>query len=385
MSDVARRDPSSSGTKGRFRGRSVVIVVLVVVLVVAGFFWLRHKSPPPLTAPIANQYTVVGNKIIGPTGQQFIPEGIVVFGLSLSDWQAQVSSDRQDIAAIASFWHGNTVRLQVAPTNLLFGHDRTAFLAAVKSEVSYALSLGLDVWISAQYEHVSSLSMPNQSTQKFWQEIAPIYRSDPRVWFDLFNEPRLGGRKKSAASVWDTWENGSSRYVGMQVLVNTIRATGAKNVILAEGLIYAHTLSQVPSHALTGGNIVYEVHAYFVQPGFSTPASWVSNWGDLSSRYAVVVGEWSEYQSQKTSCVRDPRTLVPEFLNYLSDHDIGLIAWALLPGVLIRGTNVRDPTTFSSTAPYACVLARMQDGQGAGASVLAYFATHSRAAPAITG
>jgi hypothetical protein len=385
MSDVASSDASSWVTKGRFRGRSVVIVVLVVILLVAGFLWLRHKSPPPLTVPISNQYTVVGNKIIGPTGKQFIPEGIVVLGLSLPDWQAYVSSDENDIAAIADFWHANAVRLQIAPTNLLFGHNTSSFLAAVKKEVSYALSLGLDVWISAQYEHVSSLGMPNQSTQRFWKDIAPIYRSNTRVWFDLFNEPRLGGRNKSAASAWNTWQNGSGKYVGMQALVDTIRATGAKNIILAEGMMYAHTLDEVPSHMLHGGNIVYEVHAYFIQPGFSTPASWASNWGDLSSKLAVVVGEWSEYQSQKTSCVRDPRTLVPEFLDYLSSHDIGLIAWALLPGVLIRGTNVRDPTTFSSTAPYLCTASRQPDGQGAGASVLAYFATHSHPAPAIAG
>jgi hypothetical protein len=373
----------------RLRGRSIAVVILVLVLVGVGIVVVRHRSNnKPGTGPQASgSYKVVGNKIIGPTGAQFVPEGITIFGLSEQNWQSNVSTDEQKIAAIAGFWHGNTVRVQVAPTDLS-GADGAAFLSAVNKEVSYSLSLGLDVWISAQYEHTSDISMPDQSTLAFWQKVAAIYKSNPRVWFDLFNEPRLSLGSKSQAALWNIWQNGGTHrgYVGMQQLVNAIRSTGAMNIILAEGMEFARSLALLPSHVLQGSNIVYEVHGYFVNPGFNTAASWPANWGNLSSRFAIVVGEWSEFESQTHDCVSDPRTLVPEFLDYLSSHDIGLIAWQLGPGILINGTNLRDPTTFSPTTPYKCsdgVKAANQ--QGAGAMVLAYFSKYSHPVPGISG
>jgi endoglucanase len=375
-----------------FRRRHAVVILVLILVVAGGLIWVvhHHSTPQVGPPPVGGRYSVVGNKIIGPTGKQFIPEGIVVFGLSEPNWQSHLVSDKAQIAAIAEFWHANTVRLQVAPNNLLTGPNTALFLTYLKEEVSYALSLGLDVWISAQDEHTGAVPMPTQATVQFWQKVAPIYAAKPRVWFDLFNEPRLKAGKGHAGSaalssdIWSIWQNGNKQYVGMQTLVNTVRATGATNIILAEGIDFARTLSQLPSHLLHGRNIVYDVHAYFVKPRFSSPSDWGGNWGNLSGRYAIVVGEWSEFEGQKGACVSDPRTLIPEFLNYLTSHHIGLIAWWLGPGVLTQGSNLRDPTTLSSTEPYVCGQGVVRPNeQGAGALVLSYFAQQSHPPPAV--
>lgn len=75
---------------------------------------------------------------------------------------------------------------------------------------------------------------------------------------------------------------------------------------------------------------------------------------------------------------------MPEFLQYLSSHDIGLIAWSLVPGVLVTGDDLAQPTTFVPGQPFVC--GGRSNGpddppQGAGADVLAYMVAHSTPAP----
>ena len=87
--------------------------------------------------------------------------------------------------------------------------------------------------------------------------MAGHYASNPRVMFDLFNEPYPLGTFRTQLQTWDTWQNGGGTYVGMQSLVNTIRSAGATNVVVAEGPDHDQDLSLVMSHLLTGGNIAY--------------------------------------------------------------------------------------------------------------------------------
>jgi endoglucanase len=65
------------------------------------------------------------------------------------------------------------------------------------------------------------------------------------VFFDLYNEPRLAtDATDSPDATWNLWRNGGPstvdgttyQFVGMQALVDRIRATGANNVIVAGGL-----------------------------------------------------------------------------------------------------------------------------------------------------
>jgi endoglucanase len=335
---------------------------------------------------LAGPYTVQGNEIVGSNGKPFVPYGITVAGLSQSDWAANIGSDEAQIAATARYWHGNTVRLQVAPPNLLRGYPyNRPYLAAVEQEVAAAQRSGLVVILSAQYENTTHLQMPNTSTGQFWRLIASRYRRDLGVWFDLFNEPELdpdrgnpGNKQAAEQFYWDLWQNGGYGYVGMQSLVNVIRGTGARNVILAEGLAVAKTLAGLPGHMLTGGNVAYAVHPYFSAAYWATPQGWESNWGFLTGEVPVVADEWGEFQKAGYECVPQAPTLVPAFLSYLAEHHVGLIAWALVPGALIRGTNLDDPTAFNPGVTWRCVNTNGgPPSQGAGQLIQDFFAAHS--------
>jgi len=339
----------------------------------------RLPAKKPAAPPGVSAYTVRANVILGPDGKPFVPYGITIIGLAASNWQGSFGWDEAQIAAIARYWHGNTVRIQVAPPDLFDASPyNTRYLAAVEEAVATAQDYGLNVILSAQYERTTNQVMPNAVTARFWQLIAATYKDDPGVWFDLFNEPGITPVPAADPRDWDIWQNGGNGFVGMQTLVNVVRATGARNVVLAEGLEKARTLAGLPGHWLTGGNVAYAVHPYFAGPYWSTPQAWEANWGDLTGTVPVVADEWGEFQTTGGSCVNKAPALVPYFLSYLSDRQVGLVAWSLLPGVLIRGNNLDDPTAFNSGVAWTCKSANPgPKAQGAGQIVRDYFFTHS--------
>jgi endoglucanase len=395
--------PHSDRRRARIVTALCVVAALLLVAVVLVIWRSRstHQSSAPSstqpkateapttvpsggTTPASTTYAVAGNEILA-NGVPFVPYGITVFGIANRNWQSQVTSDEAQIVATATIWHGNTVRLQVSPTDLFRSQPYDEeYLKAIKQEVSTAQARGLNVILSAQYERTGRIPMPDASTASFWKLVAPLYAHDPGVWFDLFNEPRLGHQIVPTPEEWNTWRNGGSGYVGFQTLVNEVRAVAPDNVILAEGLDLAETLAGLPGHELTGSRVIYAIHPYLSR-AFATPTDWNTDWGNLSERLPVVADEWGERQGGGT-CQPNAPSLVPTFLSYLAGHHIGLIAWALQSNVLIQGTNLSDPTTFAPGVPFLCnrngrksaATATTDDGEGAGADVLAYFAVHSR-------
>jgi hypothetical protein len=338
---------------------------------------------------------VSGNHLVDTQGQVMVPYGMTVFGLALQDWQDQAAQDDRQITAAITQWCSNYVRLQVAPANLLSASpENAAYLAAVQSEVSFALRYDDNVILSAQTERWSDHQLaanPTEQTIRFWQVLAPIYAHNPRVWFDVFNEPRL-----KAGDVWNIWQNGAvvagQQYVGMQQLVSAVRAAaGDTNLVLVDGPHSGSTLSEVGSHLIKGANIAYAVHPY----GQKSPAVWNSHFGDAAATVPVVADEWAEWDARKHGqCSTASAAYVPEFVAYLRQHQIGLGGWGLLPGVLVTSTSAFTPTQITST--YACALTPAEtavvaqnevsngsqpvpQAQGAGQLLQDYFRQYARA------
>ena len=112
-------------------------------------------------------------------------------------------------------------------------------------------------------------AMPDQRSVDFWTTVATRYKSNPNVAFDLYNEPH-----NATDTVWrdgGTVTSSGVTYVatGMQKLYDTVRATGAGNLVFASGNNWASTFPSAPlTHTK---NLVYGVHAYTCPSG--TPQS----------------------------------------------------------------------------------------------------------------
>jgi Cellulase (glycosyl hydrolase family 5) len=325
--------------------------------------------------PVA-PFRVVGNHLVDARGHDFIPYGMTINGLAHPGWQAHVGPDLRHIRATATTWCANTVRIQAAPSNLL-AHPSSgrpynrAFLAALMAQVTLARRLGLAVVLTAQTEDTTLAPGPTTQTIQYWRVLEEHLQGQGGIMFDLFNEPRLWAG--SVSRTWMLWQKGGRyhgvSYLGMQTLANRLRRDHIGRIFWIEGPFVANALpDQLLQHEITGENMVYDVHH---PRGTHSPRNWWEQFGELSVRVnePVVLGEWAQYAAPKTECWPDARRTVPAFLQYLHVHKIGLVVWALKPGVLVQRTgNGTTPTVLK--ANYAC---RAGLDQGAGALIQQYF------------
>ena len=373
-----------------------------------------------LSATVAS-FSVKGNEVLLPDGRIFVPEGISIYGgLEDTDYMENTANLDAQIIASALYWHANTVRLQVSETNL-FDHLKrgqtynTQFLSELIREVKLARSYNLAVVINDQTEFTSNLPAPTKVTAKFWQVMGQTFGNWPYVIFDLFNEPRLTTanvnhvnlQKKgirlllhinqlniphhrhktqhaTPTSMWNYWKYGGKlggiSYVGMQNLVNQIRSAGYNNLVWVEGLSWGQSLPS-GQYLLSGTNIVYSFH----HVNLNRQSYWRFI-GNLAAIRPVVDGEWSQYQSPWEECYSSAPLNAPKYLNYLKLHNVGLIAWSLQAGSLLKGRisitpannnspgdpihpyQLKTPSSFSKN--YQC---NNHYGEGVGSLIKRYF------------
>ena len=208
------------------------------------------------------------------------------------------------------------------------GNPNYKYMSAVRELTGYALSLGLKVVLNDQTEnsigYSSHTQLPDFATKMFWEYMAGYYVNNPNVIFDIFNEPRRCN--------WSQWYNAFQR------IVNDLRHQGINNTFWIEGIVWGSTLEGMP--LLTGKNLVYSFH----HPGCTwqyncqiTEAEWYNSFGYLAKEgIPVVDGEITFYNGGFDL----PTPKIHQFLSYLFNLHIGLMAWSELGGVLNGRTGL---------------------------------------------
>lgn len=230
--------------------------------------------------------------------------------------------DDASIRAIAD-WKANTVRIPLNEEcwlgldNIKPEYRGTNYVNAVKGLVDRVLAHGMTPivelhWTYGQYTGNSSgcadvhascqKPMPDsQYTPAFWTSVANTFKHDRRVVFDLFNEPYPDRATSTAAQAWTCWRDGGScpgigyEVAGMQDLVDSVRATGSRNLVLVPGIAYSNDLSQWLAHAPTDptGNLAAAWHVYNFNSCADT-ACWDATLAPVAARVPLVAGEIGE-------------------------------------------------------------------------------------------
>jgi len=138
----------------------------------------------------------------------------------------------------------------------------------------------------------------------FWTSVANTFKNNSRVLFDLYNEPYPDNNQNTTAA-WTclrdgclaTYPNDGSTYtsVGTQSLVNTIRATGATNIIMVPGVQFTNVLAQWVLYKPTdsANNLVASWHSYSDQ--ICVPQScWDSQIAPVLANAPLITGELGE-------------------------------------------------------------------------------------------
>jgi endoglucanase len=146
--------------------------------------------------------------------------------------------------------------------------------------------------------------MPNTDhSVPFWSQAASHFKSMPNVIFDLFNEPYPD--RTSGNDAWRCFKDGGScpginyNVAGYQTLVNTVRGTGAKNVVMIGGLSYSNDLSQWLNYRINDplNQLAASTHIYnFNLCSYSS--CWENQLFPVSQQVPLIVGEFGENDCQ---------------------------------------------------------------------------------------
>lgn len=233
-----------------------------------------------------------------------------------------------DYQAMAS-WGFNVVRIALNQGFWLEGSSVYApgYKATVDQNVQWAEDAGLDVILDLHWTDKGNFAntpdqqrMADTHSITFWQSVATRYKDDGRVQYELYNEPR--------DIPWEVWQNGGDsgdgfQVVGMQELYDTVRATGADNLVIIGGLRWAYDLSGVPAHRIQGYNIVYASHVY--DYGDKQPSVWDQDWGFLTATDPVIVTEFGSSANCSGSWNQ-------QVIDYAAARGVSWTGWAWFPG-----------------------------------------------------
>jgi hypothetical protein len=187
-------------------------------------------------------------------------------------------------------------------------------------------------------KNIGQHRMPDRHSLEFWKDVAAVYRNHPAVLFDLYNEPHDVS--------WDVWLRGGKvterdrrtrrgwtfEAVGMQTLLDAVRQTGAKNVVVVGGLNWAYDMSGFLAGKQlsdpTGNGVVYANHAYPFKG--DTVEQWVKKMKAAASNVPVIVSEFGS-EARGTASRERAQRWVRDVLIALNEHDWDWIAWDLHP------------------------------------------------------
>ncbi len=152
----------------------------------------------------------------------------------------------------------------------------------------------------------------------FWTSVATKFKNDPAVLLDLYNEPN---------SISDAcWRDGCMtpegwQAAGMQLLINTIRATGATQPILLSGNRYGNDLSGwlnfKPRDPLE--SLVASAHTYNFN-GCISEACWNSTFRPVAAAVPLVSAEIGE-----DDCAHG---FIDTYMDWLDSVGAGYLGWS---------------------------------------------------------
>lgn len=148
---------------------------------------------------------------------------------------------------------------------------------------------------------------------EFWSFIAPRYKDNPYVIFEIFNEPIYPDN-------WDQWKNEIA-----QPTVNLIRQLAPNNLIIVGAPFWtSHVLGAV-NNPIVGTNIIYAAHIYPNQ----SAVNWDRDYKPIADRYPLFITEWG-YQNESNPSSTSRGTTsgfgIP-FMKWLDQKQLSWTAW----------------------------------------------------------
>ena len=327
---------------------------------------LAYVAPEaPQKSKWPQELHVEGNKVLGKDGKPVWLQGVNVVSL---EFLVQGDHLLKSALVAVDTWKSNIIRL---PVKEEYWFARTggqkdggaAYRELVENVITLVANRGAYVLLD-----LHRFRAPKQEHAEFWKDAAMKFKDHPAVLFDLFNEPH--------GTSWEVWRDGGFvaekkkpadedafltpeekakgaqgfQSIGMQALVDAVRSTGARNIVVTGGLDWAYDLSGIANgFALkdtSGNGIIYSTHIY----------PWKRGWQEkvlvVADKHPILVGEVGadikKMDFIPADAQEDPYTWVPDMLGFMQKHRLHWTGFSFHPAatpVMITGWDY-TPTPF---------------------------------------
>lgn len=317
--------------------RNVALLLPAILLLVL----LGQPVIAQQTAPAGLH--VSGNRIADANGTPVQLRGVNRSGTEyMCLGSAQVFDGPFDQASVDAMrsWQINIVRLPVNEDCWLGinglpagGMSAATYRQTIVSYVNLLASSGIASIIDLQWAapgaSVSNglVPMPDADhASAFWTSVATTFGSSNLVVFDLFNEPFPDNNADTLAA-WICLRDGGTcpgvgyTAVGTQSLVNTIRATGATNVIMVPGVQFTNVLSQWLTYKPTDplNNLAAAWHSYAGQ-ACSAQSCFDGVIAPVAASVPLIAAEIGQNDCQ--------HTYIDPLMTWLDGHQANYLGWA---------------------------------------------------------
>lgn len=303
---------------------------------------------------------VDGNRLLRADGTEAWLQGVSVDSLQ---WSNAGESTVASVIAAIEVWKANVVRLPMSGKRW-FGQTEgqsdngAAYRAVIAQAVKAASSRG--AWLILDLHRFGA---PEEADVAFWKDAAAVYKDDPAVIYELFNEPHdipwavwrdggdVDGGRKAGVVAENAEQLARRTSTGMQALVDAVRGTGAGNLVLAGGLDYAYDISGIlQGFALDsrGGNgLAYVTHVY------PWKSSWQEKFLETAKIHPVVMTEVGcdqvRYDFIPAERFEDPYGWAPDMIACIQRNRIHWTAFSFHPRCgppMLADTETFAPTPF---------------------------------------
>ncbi|MBV9280935.1 MAG: cellulase family glycosylhydrolase, partial [Chloroflexi bacterium] len=372
LARVARRADAGRGTLHVVTGGKVYLVIRtecawrIAVTRLAAPAPSPTPTPSPTMTPAPGATTtsglalrVEGNRLVNGRGQAVRLLGVNVPGSAqciptgphTPPGIFAFPSATQTAAAIAG-WDANVVRVTLNEDCWLGinGGDPAytgwPYRAAVTTFVADLHAAGLYVILDLHANAPGTTPSTSQQVMAdadhgiaYWTSVADTFKDDPAVIFEPYNEPHITTANAATTNPWQCWRDGCTieeldqyhntpipgaapwQGAGLQRLVDAIRATGASNPILVDGLNWSqdliHLLPYLPNDPL--GQLIADYHNYMSPASKNTPAYWDAAIAPIAARMPVMTSELGEKDCGASYVTR--------YMQWADQHGVSYIPW----------------------------------------------------------
>jgi len=310
--------------------------------------YVNVKPETPNLAKWPAELHVEGTKILTKDGKEISLRGLNIDSLQ---WNPRGERVLRNAIVGVEDWKANLLRLPIKE-DYWFGREAgqtdggVAYRKLVDDFITITANRGAYTMID-----LHRFRAPKREHIEFWKDVATKYKNNQAVIFEVFNEPH--------GISWDVWQKGGFvadkdapadedafltpeekaqntkgfHSVGIQALIDAIRGTGAKNIVVAGGLDWAYDLSgMAKGYTLDqkGGNgMLLSTHIY------AGKRDWQNKVLVMADKYPIIVSEFGantqKFTFMPAESQEDAATWVPKIFGFIDKYKLNYTAFSFHP------------------------------------------------------